>query len=88
VSFPWINPEVRRPAKRSSESRVAQVRTELGQRAAMYYRLRFSKERALERLRANVAWDFELSGSGRPSWLSDRELEAIVNATYTRRPGG
>jgi hypothetical protein len=86
VSFPWINQAVRRSSDRDLEARREQVRKELGQRAAMYYRLRFSKERALDRLRANVAWDYSVGAVGRPSWLTDDELEKIVNTTYARRP--
>jgi hypothetical protein len=86
VSFPWINEAVRRSSDKDLESRRQQVRTELGQRAAMYYRLRFSKERAVERLRANVAWDYSVGSVGRPSWLTDAEIESIVAKTYARRP--
>jgi len=79
-----MNESARRPAAQPA-SNEAQFRKELGQRAAMYYRLRFSKERALARLRANALWDFEQSG-GRPRWLSDATLEEIVTSTYNRRP--
>ena len=85
VSFSWMNEAGRRSPKRDEESHESQFRKELAQRAAMYYRLRFSKERALTRLRANVSWDFEQSGA-RPSWLTDDEIVAIVNTTYRRRP--
>jgi len=79
-----MNAKASRSAARPA-SHEAQFRKELAQRAAMYYRLRYSKERALARLRANSRWDFEQSG-GRPTWLTDAALEEIVTSTYNRRP--
>lgn len=68
--------------KGAAESRRAMVEKELRQRAAMYYRLRYSKDRALERLRQNVVWDFR---RGRPTWLDDGAISAIVDAVYARQ---
>jgi len=85
VSFSWMSSD-RRDSSRDRTSRRAQIEKELAQRAAMYYRLRFSRERALDRLRANVVWDYAVGSAGRPDWLDDGAIETIVDATYARRP--
>lgn len=61
-------------------------RTELAQRAGMFYRLGYPPSRALARLVANVEWDFEVGTGGRPPELSDAVIEEIVKTTYLRRP--
>ena len=60
-------------------------RAELVERAGLYYRLGYPSKRAVARLKANLAWDFELS-DGRPSGLGDREITEIVKSAYQRRP--
>lgn len=80
MSFPWLDVK-RSPA--SSATRDAMYRTEVEDRAALLFRLGFTKERAKARLRANVGWDFELHG--RPRHAAD--IERIVDAVY-RRGGG
>ena len=61
-------------------------RSELVARAGLYYRLGYPPSRALSRLKANVAWDFELRPDARPAGLTDKDLGEIVKATYLRRP--
>ena len=68
------------------ESRAAMYRAELVHRAGIYYRLGYPPSRAIARLKANVAWDFEVSGRGRPRGLTDKEIGEIVKSTYLRRP--
>jgi hypothetical protein len=61
-------------------------RAELLERAGLLCRLGYSSKRALARLKANVAWDFEQAGDARrPTGTSDREIGEIVKAAYLRR---
>jgi len=69
-----------------SDRRLQMYRRELAQRAGMFYRLGYPPSRAIARLVANVRWDFEVGTGGRPSQLSDDEIEEIVKTTYLRRP--
>src|SRR5690606_14034641 len=87
VSFPWLTSSAR-PRRRASdaERRAAMYRDELIQRAGLYYRLGYPPSRAIARLKANVEWDFELTGRARPSGLTDKEIGEIVKSTYLRRP--
>lgn len=86
--FPWLATAARRPAIASAqaERRAAMYRAELLERAALLCRLGYSSKRALARLKANVAWDFEQASDGRrPAGLTDRELGEMVKAAYLRR---
>jgi hypothetical protein len=86
VSFDWLNPIVRRSGARDLAAREVMIRAELAQRAGLFYRLGFTKARAVARLVGNVSWDYEVSGDGRPSWLDDGAISTIVEQTYARRP--
>jgi hypothetical protein len=79
-TFPWH--EVKRPPV-SHEKREEMYRRELEDRAALYLRLGFGAKQAKQRLKAAVAWDFELHG--RPKHAT--EVDRIVDAVY-RRGGG
>jgi hypothetical protein len=87
MSFPWMASS-KRPRRRSgdAERRAAMYRAELVQRAGLYCRLGYPPSRAIARLKANVAWDFELVADGRPPGLADKDIAEIVKATYLRRP--
>ena len=61
-------------------------RDELVQRAGLFYRLGYPPSRAIARLKANVAWDFDLVSEGRPPGLTNKDISEIVKATYLRRP--
>lgn len=85
MSFPWL--EVKRPATstpKAAATREEMYRHEIEDRAALLFRLGFTKERAKARLRANVGWDFELHG--RPRHAAD--IDRIVDAVYRRGGGG
>ncbi len=64
-----------------SHGRSAMYRRELEDRAALLYRLGYSKPRARARLLANVAWDFEIGAGAAPS---AKEVTAVVDAVYKR----
>lgn len=59
---------------------------ELADRAGLFYRLGYPPSRAAARLKANVAWDFEIGAGVRPRELDDDAIEEIVKSTYLRRP--
>jgi hypothetical protein len=77
---------LRRRRAGDSESRLAMYRKELAERAGLFYRLGYPPSRAIARLKANVAWDFELGTGGLPEGLSEKEIGNIVKSTYLRRP--
>ena len=72
-------------ARSGDERRLAMYRTELAERAALLQRLGHSAEQATARLRANVAWDFDVEA--RPESLGDEAIAEIVRLAYARRSG-
>lgn len=87
MSFPWMASSKRRRRRSSdAEHRAEMYRGELVERAGLFYRLGYPPSRAIARLKANVAWDFELGTDGRPAGLTDKDISEIVKATYLRRP--
>jgi hypothetical protein len=62
----------------------AMYREELEQRAALFFRLGYPAKTAKARLRANVAWDFEMHGKAR----HEKDIDKIVDAVYRRGGGG
>ena len=86
MSFPWLASNNHRRPRRRGKDRMAMYRDELVQRAGLFYRLGYPPSRAIARLKANVAWDFELGTDGRPSGLSDKDIGEIVKSAYLRRP--
>jgi len=87
VSFDWMQTSTA-PKRRSAdaESGVETFRSELRERAGMFYRLGFPPSRAIARLVANTRWEFEIGVAGRPKGLSDGDIKEIVKSTYLRRP--
>jgi hypothetical protein len=80
VAFPWQN----RPSRyRPRTSAIDMYRSELSQRAAMLRRLGYPRARALARLRANVAWDYEVGAGPRPAELDDAAIARLVDQVYT-----
>jgi hypothetical protein len=83
VEFEWMVAR-RRQSQVRGLRRAAMYRKELAQRAAIFYRLGYTRDDAVERLTQNVAWDFETGG--RPESLTDAEIASIVDQTFARRP--
>ena len=81
MSFEWMDRTP--PPKGGPDRRAAAAVTELGQRAALLYRLGFTAKVATERLRARVEWEL---GSRRHASLTDEAIAKIVHDTYARRP--
>ena len=85
-TFDWLVPT--RPARDPARAarREAMYVAELRDRAALLKRLLYDREAARARLRANVAWDFELHA--RPAFMN--RIDAIVDEVYRRgaAPGG
>lgn len=90
MSFQWFECT---PGRKNGSQLRAQVATaELADRAGTLYRLGFSREAAVARLTARVAWEYDPSSKRgphrRPEALSDQAIAKIVADTYARRPGG
>lgn len=80
MAFDWQT----KPARyRPRTSSVDMYRTELTQRAAMLHRLGYPRDRALARLRANVAWDYEVGAGARPAALDDAAIARLVDTVYS-----
>jgi len=77
MSFPWYEPVRRKP---DPQRRDEVLKQELEDRAALLHRLGYSKAHAKARLRANLAWDYELAGKPR----QERDVDKIVDAVYKR----
>src|SRR5262245_40233884 len=76
--FDWMTPAP--PAGRNRAAREEMYLSELRERAALLRRLNFDKAEARARLRANVAWDFELHSQ--PGFLS--KIDGIIEDVYGR----
>jgi len=76
--FDWMTPAT--PAGRNRSAREEMYLAELRERAALLRRLNYDKAEARARLRANVAWDFELHSQ--PGFLS--KIDGIVEDVYGR----
>jgi hypothetical protein len=87
MSFPWLSCTPPRADGAARRDEVAAA--ELAQRAALLYRLGFTKADATQRLVARVAWEYEPSAGAhkRPASLSEQGIAKIVSDTYARRPG-
>ena len=81
MPFDWYHPDV--PALPERERAAAMYERELLDRAALLYRLGFSKAEARRRLEAGVAWDFELHGAPPHA----RRVRRIVDRVYARKGG-
>jgi hypothetical protein len=79
--FAWKpTPIPQKARERMAEARLAMYRKEIEDRAALLYRLGYPQKQAKERLKGNVAWDFELHG--RPKHAA--EVDKIVETVYRR----
>ena len=79
--FDWMTPTTPpRKTTSGSDRRGEMLRHDLEERASLLFRLGFSRKRCQARLKANLAWDFELSG--RPP--SATEIDRVVDAVYRR----
>jgi len=79
-----MNPELRRDRRKDATQRLSMYRAELSERASLLCRLGYPQKRAVARLCANVAWDFEIGTDARPDSLADKEIARIVKASYVR----
>ncbi len=59
-------------------------RQEIAERAALLRRLGYPPSKAIARLQANLAWDFEQTPAPRPKGLANKDVADIVKATYLR----
>jgi hypothetical protein len=87
--FPWLEPSVTATTA-TAERRLAMIRREIAQRAALFYRLGYASYDTAQRLAAYVAWEFDPPGRdgahSRPADLDDDGIAEIVASTYARRP--
>jgi hypothetical protein len=82
MTFDWWCPEVNPAVVARNPARFrATVLAELEQRARLLFDLKYDRDRAVRRLRDNLAWEFELSKL--PGFAD--EVEKLVDAVYKRR---
>ncbi|MEZ4367058.1 MAG: hypothetical protein R2939_12355 [Kofleriaceae bacterium] len=90
MSFAWeTSPDLHRGRIAHADA----LARELGDRAALFYRLGVPAADASARLAARIAWEFEGPAHGRghaprPGSLSDSAIRTLVADVYARRPGG
>ncbi|MCC6748285.1 MAG: hypothetical protein IT371_11540 [Deltaproteobacteria bacterium] len=84
MSFPWYVPDVPESYRRAGDKARLMYEAELAERAALLYRLGYSKADAQERLRGNARWDFELHGEPPHA----QRVAEIVDRVYARRGTG
>ena len=88
MDFEWL--ECTPGRKDGSKLRTNAACAELADRAGTMFRLGFSQAKAIERLCAHVAWEYDPSSKRgyhkRPDGLSDQAIQKIVADTYARRP--
>jgi hypothetical protein len=81
MPFPWYHPAVPPDYARTFPAKSnAMYLSELEQRAALLFRLRYSAAHAKQRLQANVRWDFELHQV--PDFID--EIDRLVDRVYGR----
>jgi hypothetical protein len=76
--FDWYEPRL--GGRLRPDAREAMYLAELRERAALLHRLGYDRTRARARLRANVAWDFELHDV--PGFAA--KIDGIVDDVYGR----
>jgi hypothetical protein len=82
--FDWWQVQPVARTRRARSSRPNPYMTELRERAGLLFRLRYSRAAAKARLRANVAWDFELHTT--PGFAG--QIDGIVDEVYGRSSKG
>lgn len=83
MPFAWYHSGAVKDSREAAKAR-AMYEGELADRAALLLRLGFNKKDVLARLKANVAWDFELHG--KPA--HEARVKAIVDRVFERRGVG
>lgn len=80
MSFPWLQSS---SGAGNVNRRLAVCLSELRDRAGLLRRLGLTSAQCADRLRANVAWDFE--SSARPQGLDDAAIGKLVDDVYQRQ---
>ena len=79
-----MTPRANRNRTREAERRAAMYRAEIADRAALLRRLGYPAPRARARLQANLSWDFEVGGGGRPAEVAEAAVDKLLKAAYQR----
>ena len=79
MPFDWMHVKQNPAFLAKIESRFVEMhRREIEQRARLLYNLKFGRDAAVARIRAKIAWEFELSRT--PKF--HKEVGAIVDRVY------
>jgi hypothetical protein len=78
LPFEWL--QTPRSGRGRAHLRESVYLAELRDRAALLYRLRYDRAEAKARLRANVAWDFEMHAA--PPFAA--KVDGVVDEIYGR----
>ncbi|MBM4395021.1 MAG: hypothetical protein FJ087_04965 [Deltaproteobacteria bacterium] len=81
MPFDWMHDKVNPAFAKKIVGRFAEMhRAEMEQRARLLHNLKYTRDRAIARLRQNLEWDFEMSRV--PKFRS--EIPGIVDRVYRR----
>jgi len=81
MPFDWLHNKINPEFAKKIEPRFYEMhRLEMEQRARLLFNLKYPRERAIERIRQNIAWDFELSRI--PQFYE--EVPEVVDRVYRR----
>lgn len=81
MPFSWYHADIPADYSDASAKATRMYELELGDRAALLLRLKFSREEAKLHLRGYVAWDFELNKE--PDHL--QRVDGLVDRVYDNR---
>ncbi len=82
MPFSWYHPQTPIQQTNPGDKGRRMYLLELGERASLLRRLGYGKEAVVSRLRANLNWDFEISGA--PKGLLD-QVKAVVDGVFIRK---
>lgn len=87
MPFDYLHSKVPLCYLHAPEKALRMYLEEMEERASLLYRLYYTKEEALRRLKGNLFWDWECNP--KPSYVKELEkkIEEIVDRVYKGKPG-
>lgn len=82
MPFSWYDPDVPSEFTNAADKAKKMYQLEIGERAALLFRLGFTRTQVMARIKGNLAWDFEINGK---SPVLQKEVKAIVDGVFAHR---